>query len=650
MFHNPARLLIIGGLALILLATTFKTWRVVSIARSLQSHQAQAAVVLEGGVNQADPDEIERLIIAARQDIVALRAEVGFLTPLLPLFGWAPRVGPLLQNGPALLEMADAGSEAAVYALGGLKPGLILLQEEPGEGGSRLPEVIRLLDEAGPDLQQAALSLERVAAARAELERVDALPWRARQLLEQLDLLLPAAQDSLQLAQLLPAMTAGRQHYLILAQNEDEIRPTGGFISGVGWMVVEDGHIVSIEFEDANLVDDWRNKPYGQPPEPLRYFMASDLFLFRDANFWPDFPTSAQTALELYSYGQDLPLADGVIAIDQRFLELMLAATGPLWIPELNQTISAGNVLNEIRQAWNIQEDQTVREWFDNRKAFMGPLVAAMRHQLENNPGEVDLLLLLQNMKAAADGRHLQIYARDPLAAAGLAQIGWDGRMVRHPQQDFLAVIDANVGFNKVNAVVSSEIHYRVRLAERGGQAELQVIYHHAGPPGDGCVHGTIYDQDISYEGMFEDCFWNYQRVYVPSGSQLLEASEHPTPAESLLRGEAWPGRAQSNEDLDAFTQFDNLILLAQGESLTSRFLYRLPDDLPAAGSDGTTLYTLILRQQAGAGSQPYSVTVTLPVGSRLADVSPLPTRRHGNDLVFIGTMEGDLIIKVTYR
>ena len=96
-------------------------------------------------------------------------------------------------------------------------------------------------------------------------------------------------------------------------------------------MEIENGEIVGLNFLDANVVDAWEDsgniggslvKPYDVPPQPLQDFMLLDLFLFRDANFWPDFAVSGQKAMDFYAYGRDVPTLDGVIGINQHSLQL----------------------------------------------------------------------------------------------------------------------------------------------------------------------------------------------------------------------------------------------------------------------------------------------------------------------------------------
>ena len=245
-------------LALLLLLLAFvlwaglKAWRVAGAARSLLAVEDEARALVADGPLNVDADAAEALLLGARGDIVTLRDELGFVRPIAPYLGWVPRFGPTLMAAPHLLEMADAGSEAAVLAVGALKPALPIVQGE-AFGAERLGDLLPILTAAGPALEQAAAALERTAAARAELAAAvpaEALPWRVQQLLRQADELLPLGQSGLRLAPHLPALLGvdGPRRYLILAQNEDELRATGGFLTGAGVVTVENGRIAELSF------------------------------------------------------------------------------------------------------------------------------------------------------------------------------------------------------------------------------------------------------------------------------------------------------------------------------------------------------------------------------------------------------------------
>ena len=267
--------ILIAGILLLLLWLGLKTIRIIQIAQSLQERQLQAETMLAGGLGRLDPDQAESLVLGLREDVVALKRETAIFMPLRGLFSSMDKIGPTLQVAPQLLEMADAGTEAAVYLVQGLKPGLAVLND-PAADGSPLPQLVTIINEARPQLIQASAALERVAAARSQIPTTDNLPWRVQELLRLSDENLPLAEDGLRVMQILPIIMGvdGPRTYLVVAQNEDELRATGGFISGAGLLSLNAGQIMGLDFNDAYEVDDWANKPYDFPPEPLYNFMG----------------------------------------------------------------------------------------------------------------------------------------------------------------------------------------------------------------------------------------------------------------------------------------------------------------------------------------------------------------------------------------
>jgi hypothetical protein len=643
--------LIAAGLLLVLFWLVLAGIKATNAGLSLLDSQAQAQAMMDDGIMTTEPEAAETLILDVRKDVIDLDEALGPLLPIGKLFGWIPKIGPVLAAGPELMTIANSGSEAAVHLVNGLKPALILIQQEGTTGASKIPALIEIVDIAEPDLHLASQSIDQVMEARADIENVEGMPWRVRTLIQQLDAELPALQDAIILAQVLPEMmgTQGEITYLLMAQNEDELRPTGGFLSGAGLVVVNDGNIGSVTFSDANLVDDWQNKPYELPPDPFVEFMGMDIFLFRDVNFWPNFPTSAEEAALSYSYGQDIPVG-GVIAIDQQFVGMLLDALGPVYVPELERTVNSANVVSEMREAWAPKPGQ--ENWISQRKAFMGPLSNAIRQKLEGDLVGINPVGLVRALHAAAEQRHLQIYIPDDSIEAALADAGWDGKQSVASGRDYLQVIDTSMGFNKVNAAIDRAITYQITLANDGSaQADLNLEYTHTAPLSTKqCDHGTPYTLDIEYGDLIDDCYWNYLRVYTPAGSELIEASQHPVGAEKLLVSDDWLGIARSFVEASGnVTVFDNFFVLPQGEQISSNFTYFLPSGIVATeGKDKT--YRLTVDKQAGTTSVPFHITIRLPAGTQFLQASPAPTEVNGQEISFITNLQTDLLFDITYR
>ncbi len=643
---------ILIGLLFILGWLGLKSWYIYQASQSLLAHQSQIENLMADGLLNADPDAIEEIVLGIRHDVVTLKRETNFIMPLTPYLGWLPRVGSTAVIAPHLMEMADAGTEAAAFAVRGLKPALTLLQDE-SDNDDKIAQLTFILHQAQPDLAQTDIATQRLAAARHQIAPTADLPWRIQTLFTQLDEWLPLAQDGLKLALVLPQIAGvdGRpRHYLILAQNEDEMRGTGGFISGAGLLVVENGRITTLDFQDAYLVDNWQAKPYQMLNSgPLYEFMSLELFLFRDANVWPDFPTSAETAMNLFSYGLDLPTMDGAIAIDQQFLQLLLDVTGPVTIPGQDVTINKQTLITSLRDAWSIEEGEAVQEWLTSRKAFLGPFAAALKDKLIGDFASLDPVYLIRNMMLAVETGHLQVYMRDKTVADTLAEMNWDGRLQAPTNQDTLLALDFNVGYNKANANIQRSLDYHVSLKPDGtGQADLTLVYTHTASTDIACA--TVeYGRAPSYQELASQCLWNYLRIYTPANSQLQAATTHPIPSEARIYNSINTYTPQTIVEQNGLTTFTNYFIVPTAATLTSQYSYQLPATIvQSQGSEH--IYQLLLQKQAGVRSQPAQVTITLPPNTEIMTATPPATAVTGNTIQLSLTLDTNRLITVTYR
>ena len=658
--RSLVRLLLLGGLLLIFAALVWKGIRVTRLLASLQAREAAVSALLDEGPRNVSPADLEAQVGGLRTDVVALRREVGFLLPLTPFLGWIPVAGPLLAAAEPLLDMADHGSAAGVYLFRSLAPALdVVVADDGGTLTSRLPEVMTVVENAAPDVVQARLAMDGLVAARAAITDAEALPWRVRQLLARLDNLLPLAQDGLDLLGVLPTLAGNERPmtYLLVVQNEDELRPTGGFISGAGLLTVSQGRIAGIEFQDANLVDRLlqNSAAYDYPPDPLRRFMGLDYFLFRDANYWADFPTSAEQMLALYELGQGTA-PDGVIAVNQRFVQMLLEVTGPVAVPALDLTLTSNDIVPLLREAWTIDDNQAVTDWILNRKAFIGLFAAALLTHVESDPLALDPAALLTMLETAVDGRHLQIYVRDPAAAAALRSAGWDGHVAAPAGSDVLFLVETNVGYSKVNPRVGRALTYELALnAAGGGRATAAIDYDHlSGASAAPCVQAKVYTEELTYDQLLDDCYWNYFRLLVPSGSVLIDASTHPAPAEAFAGAQAWSGGAGSSGEPGGVTVFDNFLLLSRGTRADAFFSYDLPAATARQDTDGAWTYRLQLHKQGGLLRLPVTINIALPPGADLQDsnvgLTELSLVETTDGVTLSGMLLGDGEIIIRYN
>jgi hypothetical protein len=389
----------------------------------------------------------------------------------------------------------------------------------------------------------------------------------------------------------------GPRTYLVLIQNNHELRPTGGFISAVGRVVVENGALREFDFVDSYLFFQ-ETFEYGPAPKPMQQYMNVQLLLLRDANWSPDLPTTAKLVQSLYAQQTGVHVA-GVIAVDLHAADLVVDALGPLELPGAAAPITGDNFAEQIVQLWerppgtDLQVKSTeFIDWWVQRKTFVTSLAQAARERLEN--GDVSYAKLLRNIYTALGERSIQIWVEEPLLAKQLSLLGWDGGLYPAPGADFVALVDMNMGFNKADAVMQREISYAVTWPDgptAPALATATITYTHPITiPNYICTNTPEYGE--SYNFLVERCYYNYVRLYTPPGAELVQATGVEPDSVVTQRGE---NRTQ---------YFAGYFVLPLGQQQIVTFQYRLPADLTPGN------YQLLLRRQAG--SKPLPVTVTV--------------------------------------
>ncbi len=605
--------------------------RVVIVAQSLRTHLAQFES-LATSAGASDPAYVCNLVWDTRDDVTSVRRDLGGIVGVAPILGWLPGVGGDLRAAPSLLvaggESLNAGSlicEAMAYS---------------GANSFSLEEVARAFAENPARIRDAISAFTR---AEQAMMNVDATNVSSR--VAAIKRALSLVRAGLELASHMQRLGGFDQPrtYLLLALNEDELRPGGGFITGVGQVRVERGRIAAISFRDSYAVDDF-SKPYPEPPEPLKRYMGIDQWVFRDSNWSPDFPTSAQQAIELYRVS-DATMIEGVIAVDQRAVQALIAAIGPLTIPDSREPITGANLIAYIHRAWAPSDGSFAGNWWARRKSFMGPLADAMRAKIE--AGDFNKVALAETLLRLIETKHLQIYFGAPEAQTILREQSWDSAL-RASGDDYLMVVDANLGYNKVSARVQSSVAYQMDLSASPPKAELDLVYTHTVAANYPCRPEARYD--AVYTQMMERCYWNYLRVLVPANSQLDQATQVPLAASAVWSRESEAGAVVARVERDVNVRsLAAMMILPTGATQARKFaLTASPDVLKWQGAEGR--YALRFQKQAGTPDYPLQIQVRLPNATTLLEAMPAPVSVNRDVVVWRMRVERDQDFRLRFK
>jgi hypothetical protein len=412
----------------------------------------------------------------------------------------------------------------------------------------------------------------------------------------------PAIQmlaTGVQLAPLLPTLLGFErpQTYLLLVQNNHELRATGGFITAVGKVTVDKGRVTSLEFVDSyDIARDDVDHPLA--PEAVKRFMDIEILFLRDSNWSPDFPTTAQFARSLYAQDAGVRV-DGVVSVDMRAVELLVGALAPLQVPGAEVPLTGDNVMEQLVKFWDQPPGTDINpeighEWWLQRKDFMPLIAQSAMGRVQS--GSFNPLALLNAVNAALNERAVQVWLADPAAAELLAQQGWDGRLRPIAGADYLALVDTNMGYNKVNAVLEHEVDYTVEWPsdpKAGAKATVAITYTHPlNVVDEGCSPTTGYGMLVTYTEMTERCYFGYVRLYVPHGSELISLEGVQEDSVSSQLGERG-------------TQvFAGYFSMKPGEQHTVTFTYRLPAHITPQN------YQLVVQRQSGAAPLPLHLDI----------------------------------------
>ena len=356
---------------------------------------------------------------------------------------------------------------------------------------------------------------------------------------------------------------------LFLAQDTWELRPSGGFIGSYGILEIGNGSFRMASYGDATTLPD--PVPAMHPPDPLGSNLQHPWTL-TGAGWWPDFPTSARAAEQLYeqSGGEHV---DGVVGSTQQFIEDLLRAVGTsVTVPGYPDVITPGNVADRI--LYNVEDK---RPQDSPRKKFLTDLTTELFTKLQALHG-AQARAGFDAFGKAFTARHLQLYFNDPATNTPFTAAGWTGALTAPAHSDVLALADADFGADKSTQHVHKAITYTVTATAAGRLvADVRI--------------DTIDDGAKTHDNPYYD---SYLRVYAPPGATLVDPDHHRTDV-----------RTGTESGLTTFGVGQTIQPMTTG---TRHLVYDLPAGVV---HDGT--YRLLIRPQAGTPND--TITVDLNLG-----------------------------------
>ncbi|HEY9151399.1 MAG TPA: DUF4012 domain-containing protein [Anaerolineales bacterium] len=641
-------------LLLFLIFAGIKAYRIYGLLQRVRSditslEQSLPSTMSLSGLRQASAS-LPRL----DADLTSLKIEVQPLIGLSPSLRWVPTYGGDLSQAGNLLDLAQHLTASAQDANQALGPVLESTSSSlTNSNASGLSGLVNQLSSAQPLLQQAQTEFQQARTARGQLDVKVLSPSIQNLINQKLDPGMTWMGDGLSLAISLPSVLGagqdGPKTYLLLVQNEDELRPTGGFITAVGKLVVDHGHVVDLSFEDSGSLDNW-SMPYPMAPWQLNQYMDSPVLILRDTNWFPDFPTSVLYLKELYAYTHQNTV-NGVIAFDQHMLIMLLQTLGPLNVSGVPYPITADNVVGYMRASKSPQAGGQPLSPGGDYKDFIRTIAnAIIQKVLSDGPSE--WRSLSQTFLQALQERHLILQMDNPDMESVLARRNWNGALYSNGG-DFLTVIDTNVGFNKTTAVVGTSLAYDVDLTNLSAPVGNLVVSHtnHASADIPCAPRGGSVDVTVEEYYPIDRCYWDYMRIYAPLGTTLISAVPQSIPASwMILNQPVAPQVDVLNEGEPGLQGFGTMLVVPGGQTITTTMQFALPaaQILMKDAVAHTLTYNLTIRKQPGTVAVPLTLRIHLPNNVDIISASSGGTVQ-GKNLLFQTNLNTDVNVQVVF-
>lgn len=403
-----------------------------------------------------------------------------------------------------------------------------------------------------------------------------------------------------------------KKTYLVLFQNNMELRPGGGFIGSYAILTVKNAKAVDFKIQDV-YTSDGQLKAHVEPPYAIRRYLPSAHWYLRDSNFDPDFVKSAISAANIYSL-ETKNKVDGVIGIDLSFAKNIVGALGQIKVPDYNKTIDENNL-------FQVTEEQSEKNFFPGstqKKDFLSALATAIKLNLTTRK-DIPYTVLVGKVGESIKQKDLAFAFADPsyqniFTANGWSSSLWDNRSEGNNKiNDYLGLSEANLGVNKVNYYISRSISKKTVIDDNGKVSSRLAIAFKNNSPKTGKIGGN---------------YKNYLQLILPKGSKINtifinnEEVEIDKAITDYFVYESKGFRAPKGLEVDETEELDKsvfgfLIMVGEGEVKTISIDYDLPYSI--SKSDKSINYSLKIYKQPGVDSYPFDLTFDLPSRLRIS-------------------------------
>lgn len=518
-----------------------------------------------------------------------------------------PFLGSYYQDGEHLFKVGALGLEAADILVEAIKPYADVLGLK-GQGSfvlgtaeQRIQTAVQTMDKITPKIGEVN---QKMAQIRQEVDEINPSRYpqtfggrKIRPRIENFKTTVDNYQnllaDSQPLLEILPRLLGEPEpkKYLILFQNDKELRSTGGFITAYAIFRLEHGKAIIDVSDDIYRLDTRRTKRVA-PPEPIVKYLpaeggrAASEWNMRDANLSPDFKISMTDFRKFYEQIPNASQIDGILALDTytllRIVDILggVEVYGSQFTTQNDPRCNCPQVIYELE----LYAGQPRGYLMGGRKDIIGVLMYNLMQKALGVSPRLYWEKLFQEGLNLISEKHLLVYLFDEKAQKGVEAFNMAGR-IKETAGDYLHINDTNFAGAKANMYVKHQVEQKIEVGSDGQVRKTLVLNYKNPQPPDDC--------SLERKGglCLSAPLRNWVRIYVPKGAKLLESKGSEV-------------QVETKEDLGK-TVFEGFLTVRPLGSAQIMVKYELPFKIEKGKE-----YPLLIQKQPGTEGHEYVILV----------------------------------------
>jgi len=397
-----------GAIAIVVAGLALYAYLQLSSARDDVDAARANARELQTALESGDQAAAERSLSSLQHSIGDADSTVGGA-----IFSVAAKLPVLGKNVDAVRTVTSSLSQVADT---GLPPLVAIADQFNGKtfnpvGGAINVDAIAAI---GPNVTEAA---DVIGKASAEIDAVDAstlvgsLRDPVVDLQDQLGHAAEVAQRASIASEVAPKMLSGKHTYLLMFQNNAEIRATGGLPGAYAVLTVDNGSIKLGQQGTGSSFPEQSEPVVPLTDEEEGLFDTKLGTFFLDTNFTPDFPRTAEIASTFLKKVKGIDV-DGVMSVDPVALSYVLEGLGPITLED-DSTLSSSNAVDVLLNGVYVTYADP-----DTQDAYFASATQKIFDKVLAGAG--DPTAVLKALTRATDERRVQLWTKDADISAAL--------------------------------------------------------------------------------------------------------------------------------------------------------------------------------------------------------------------------------------